>query len=70
DAAGDDAAARAEDDTAARDDEPAQTAEDEGGFDDWGLLGLLGLAGLLGLRRGDRYEPVSAARTTDTGGMR
>lgn len=27
--------------------------DDEGGFDDWGLLGLLGLAGLLGLRRND-----------------
>jgi hypothetical protein len=34
----------------------AQTAEqpadeDEGGFDDWGLLGLLGLAGLVGLKK-------------------
>lgn len=34
----------------------AQTAEqpaeeDEGGFDDWGLLGLLGLAGLAGLKK-------------------
>lgn len=26
-------------------------ADDEGGFDDWGLLGLLGLLGLAGLRR-------------------
>lgn len=25
--------------------------EDEGGFDDWGLLGLLGLLGLAGLRK-------------------
>jgi MYXO-CTERM domain-containing protein len=24
---------------------------DDGGFDDWGLLGLLGLAGLLGRKR-------------------
>jgi MYXO-CTERM domain-containing protein len=27
---------------------------DDGGFDDWGLLGLLGLAGLLGRGRKDR----------------
>jgi MYXO-CTERM domain-containing protein len=27
---------------------------DNGGFDDWGLLGLLGLAGLLGRGRKDR----------------
>jgi MYXO-CTERM domain-containing protein len=31
--------------------ETAQPAQDDGGFDDWGLLGLLGLAGLAGLRR-------------------
>ena len=29
---------------------------DDGGFDDWGLLGLLGLVGLLGLKR--RNEPT------------
>jgi len=30
----------------------AQTEdEDDGGFDDWGLLGLLGLLGLAGLRK-------------------
>jgi len=28
---------------------------DEGGFDDWGLLGLLGLIGLAGLRRRDDH---------------
>jgi MYXO-CTERM domain-containing protein len=27
---------------------------DDGGFDDWGLLGLLGLAGLLGRKKNDR----------------
>jgi hypothetical protein len=27
---------------------------DDGGFDDWGLLGLLGLAGLMGRKRADR----------------
>jgi hypothetical protein len=27
------------------------TDRDDGGFDDWGLLGLLGLAGLLGRKR-------------------
>jgi hypothetical protein len=31
----------------------ATTRTDDGGFDDWGLLGLLGLAGLLG-RKKDR----------------
>jgi hypothetical protein len=29
-------------------------ANDDGGFDDWGLLGLLGLAGLMGRGRKDR----------------
>lgn len=29
----------------------SDTEEDDGGFDDWGLLGLLGLAGLAGLAR-------------------
>ena len=28
--------------------------DDDGGFDDWGLLGLLGLAGLLGRGKRDR----------------
>jgi MYXO-CTERM domain-containing protein len=27
------------------------TDRDDGGFDEWGLLGLLGLAGLLGRKR-------------------
>lgn len=27
---------------------------DDGGFDDWGLLGLIGLAGLMGRKRRDR----------------
>ena len=27
---------------------------DDGGFDEWGLLGLLGLAGLMGRKRADR----------------
>jgi hypothetical protein len=27
------------------------TTRDDGGFDDWGLLGLIGLAGLLGRKR-------------------
>jgi MYXO-CTERM domain-containing protein len=30
------------------------TTADDGGFDDWGLLGLLGLAGLLGRNKRDR----------------
>ncbi len=46
----------------------AQTAEqpadeDDGGFDDWGLLGLLGLAGLAGLKK---REPE--VRTVDRSG--
>lgn len=32
-------------------DQGTTTDRDEGGFDDWGLLGLLGLAGLLGRKR-------------------
>jgi MYXO-CTERM domain-containing protein len=40
---------------------------DDGGFDDWGLLGLLGLAGLAGLKRRDRvvrtdYDAQRASR--------
>ena len=31
---------------------------DEGGFDDWGLLGLLGLAGLAGLTGRKRNDAV------------
>jgi hypothetical protein len=40
----------------AQDTTPPATEEDDGGFDDWGLLGLLGLAGLLGLKRRDDHE--------------
>ena len=37
---------------------------DDGGFDDWGLLGLLGLLGLAGLkRRDDRVVKVDNDRT-------
>ncbi|MET0323670.1 MAG: WGxxGxxG family protein [Ilumatobacteraceae bacterium] len=37
---------------------------DDGGFDDWGLLGLLGLLGLAGLkRRDDRVVAVENDRT-------
>jgi MYXO-CTERM domain-containing protein len=32
-------------------DQATTTDRDDGGFDDWGLLGLLGLAGLLGRKR-------------------
>jgi MYXO-CTERM domain-containing protein len=32
----------------------ATTDNDDGGFDEWGLLGLLGLAGLMGRGRKDR----------------
>ena len=46
--------------------ETAQPAEeDEGGFDDWGLLGLLGLAGLAGLAR--RPKPVVHEDLRNTG---
>jgi len=31
---------------------------DDGGFDDWGLLGLLGLLGLAGLKRRDNRTVV------------
>jgi hypothetical protein len=34
-------------------DQGTTTDRDDGGFDDWGLLGLLGLAGLMG-RKKDR----------------
>ncbi len=41
-----------------------ETVEDEGGFDDWGLLGLLGLLGLAGLRRQpDRVVTPTVQRT-------
>lgn len=49
----------------------AQTTEeeDEGGFDDWGLLGLLGLIGLAGLRRQEpevrRVDRTAVDRTND-----
>jgi MYXO-CTERM domain-containing protein len=37
---------------------------DDGGFDDWGLLGLLGLLGLAGLKRRDnRVVTVDNDRT-------
>jgi MYXO-CTERM domain-containing protein len=32
----------------------AGDTRDDGGFDDWGLLGLLGLAGLMGRKKRDR----------------
>ncbi len=48
--------------------QPAEE-EDDGGFDDWGLLGLLGLAGLAGLRRREpevrRVESTTVNRTND-----
>lgn len=37
--------------TAAQETEEPAAAEEDSGFDDWGLLGLLGLAGLAGLKR-------------------
>ncbi|MDQ3779802.1 MAG: WGxxGxxG-CTERM domain-containing protein [Chloroflexota bacterium] len=41
-----------------------EVVEDEGGFDDWGLLGLLGLLGLAGLRRQpDRVVTPTVPRT-------
>lgn len=47
--------------------QPAE--EDDGGFDDWGLLGLLGLAGLAGLRKREpevrRVEGTTIDRTND-----
>jgi len=39
---------------------------DEGGFDDWGLLGLLGLLGLAGLKRRDDRPTTVEARPTVT----
>ena len=52
--------------TAAQDVEDPVAAEEDEGFDDWGLLGLLGLAGLAGLLR--RPQPVvhETERRTDT----
>ena len=41
-------------------------ADDEGGFDDWGLLGLLGLLGLAGLAGKKRRDDV-VRRDTTTG---
>ena len=35
---------------------------DEGGFDDWGLLGLLGLSGLAGLKGRDRNDNRTTTR--------
>jgi hypothetical protein len=34
----------------------AEPTEDDGGFDDWGLLGLLGLAGLIPRKRKDDHH--------------
>jgi MYXO-CTERM domain-containing protein len=48
-------------DVAAQDTTPT-TQEDDGGFDDWGLLGLLGLAGLLGLKRREEHADVRVER--------
>ena len=43
--------------------EQTRTREvDDGGFDEWGLLGLLGLAGLMGRKRADRDHVVEARR--------
>jgi MYXO-CTERM domain-containing protein len=39
-------------------------ADDEGGFDDWGLLGLLGLLGLGGLAGRKRQDTVTTTRRT------
>ena len=35
---------------------------DDGGFDDWGLLGLLGLLGLAGLKRRARQRDIWSVR--------
>ncbi len=35
---------------------------DDGGFNDWGLLGLLGLAGLAGLKRRDSIQHTNTER--------
>ena len=42
-------------------------ADDEGGFDDWGLLGLLGLLGLGGLAKKRNDDVVRRDTTTGTG---
>lgn len=47
--------------TAAQDAADPAATEEEGGFDDWGLLGLLGLAGLGGLLK----RPERDVRTVD-----
>lgn len=41
--------------------------DDEGGFDDWGLLGLLGLLGLAGLKKHKHDDVVTTRRETGTG---
>ena len=43
-------------------------ADDDGGFDDWGLLGLLGLLGLGGLAKKRQDTTVTTRRTTGTTG--
>lgn len=35
---------------------PVTTEEENGGFDDWGLLGLFSLAGLAGLKKRPEHE--------------
>lgn len=42
-------------------------SDDEGGFDDWGLLGLLGLLGLAGLKKQRNDDVVTTRRDTGTG---
>lgn len=43
-------------------------SDDEGGFDDWGLLGLLGLGGLAGLAKKRGNDVVTTRRDTGTTG--
>jgi MYXO-CTERM domain-containing protein len=43
-------------------------ADDEGGFDDWGLIGLLGLLGLGGLAGRKRNDTVTTTRRESTPG--
>lgn len=43
---------------------PAMAADDDEGFDDWGLLGLLGLLGLAGLTRRDHNDHRHTTTTT------
>lgn len=54
---------------AAQDVDPAEEVveEEDGGFDDWGLLGLLGLLGLAGLTR---KSPQPVVHDADRAGTR